>query len=67
MKDKDYPIGQKKCANCGEIMDIYSNAQKYCPVEDNPECEYDRYSKKLWEKGKHPLQQEHPEFKPLKE
>lgn len=56
MKDRNYPIGQRKCKHCGELIDIYSNAQKYCSREDSPECNDDRYFSKLWEQGKHPLQ-----------
>ena len=42
--------------HCGKKYDAYSNAQKYCSQQDNPECESDRYFAKMWDKGTHPLQ-----------
>lgn len=54
-KDLDYPIVFKKCEHCGDGIDVYSNAQKYCQRDDNPECCDDRHFSKLWENGKHPL------------
>lgn len=58
-KDLNHPIGQKKCEHCGEHIDIYSNAQKFCSRQDNPACDDDRHFAKLWDKGKHPLQKEY--------
>ena len=46
----------KKCLHCGQEFEMRSSNQKYCHRQDNPECDDDRYFKKLWEKGKHPLQ-----------
>lgn len=46
----------KICLHCGEEFWPKTGNQKYCRREDNPECCDDRYFAKLWEKGKHPLQ-----------
>lgn len=52
-KDLDYPIGSKKCNHCGDEIDIYSNAQKYCQRDDSSECCDDRHYSKLWNNGQH--------------
>ncbi|HEX8575780.1 MAG TPA: hypothetical protein VF677_05760 [Flavobacterium sp.] len=62
MANDDYPVGQKKCAWCGEEIDVYSNAQKYCSRSDSPECQDDRYFSKSWDKGRHPIQMEQKEL-----
>ena len=44
------------CKHCKhEFWPEYA-AQQYCSREENPACDDDRISKRLWEKGKHPLQ-----------
>jgi len=47
---------KKKCNHCGEEFIPNSGNQKYCSREENPACDDDRISLRLWKKGKHPLQ-----------
>jgi len=46
----------KKCIHCGTIFIPKSPNQKYCSRENNPACDDDRISQKLWDNNKHPLQ-----------
>jgi hypothetical protein len=46
----------KLCAHCGSEFWPVNGRQKYCSREENPACHDDRISKKLWDAGKHPLQ-----------
>jgi len=46
----------KTCNHCGNMFVPSSANQKHCSREDNPECDDDRLSERLWNKGKHPLQ-----------
>ena len=54
----------RKCRHCGcEFWPEYA-AQQYCSREDNPACDDDRISAKLWKQGKHPLQKSAGKMKP---
>ena len=46
----------KVCLHCGERFWPKSGRQKYCSREDNPACDDDRISIRLWNAGNHPLQ-----------
>ena len=48
----------KICKHCGGEFWPDSPAQKYCSREENPACDDDRIDAKLWEKGRHPLQED---------
>jgi hypothetical protein len=37
-------------------MEPTSPRKKYCTREENPACDDDRISIKLWKQGRHPLQ-----------
>ena len=43
----DFPLKAGECKNCGVTMDMYSNNQKYCQPEDNPECYDNRVTKNM--------------------
>ena len=46
----------KICKHCKtEFFPEYPQ-QRYCSREENPACDDDRISLRLWKKGKHPLQ-----------
>ena len=46
----------KKCKHCGNEFWPEYFSQQYCSREDNPACDDDRISKRLWKQGKHPYQ-----------
>lgn len=46
------------CKHCGSEFWPEFPTQRYCSREDNPACDDDRISARLWKQNRHPLQKQ---------